>query len=689
MSTATLAVPSVISNPTRQLLQSTFGFSDFRQGQEAVISRLLGGKSVLSIFPTGAGKSLCYQLPALLLDGVTLVISPLIALMKDQIDFLQEKGVPAARLDSTLEFTQTRQITSDLLAGRLKLLYIAPERLANERFLRTLRRLKIAMLAIDEAHCISEWGHNFRPDYMKLAQLARDLNVGRVLALTATATPAVARDIARSFNIAPEDVVKTPFHRPNLALKMTQIAPPQGETPSEPQFAARNELLLNRIRSRPSGPTIVYVTLQKTADEVAAFLSKNGLDARPYYAGLDPETRHQVQDWFMASDRAIVVATIAFGMGIDKSDIRYVYHYNLPKSLENYAQEIGRAGRDGKPSTCELIASPDDRIPLENFTYGDTPTARSIHALLTSILSACPGRAQRVEGDDGQFDISIYDLSGEFDIRPLVIETILTYLELEGIISSTGPFYGEYKFQPLRPSAEILADFDPQRKTFLKTLFQCGQRGVAWWNLDLRQAMHATGATRQRIVAALNYLEEHGHLKLQAAGARQGYRLLRQDVDLQGLCKRLAERFLDRERKDVERLDRVVEFAGQRGCRTAFLLNYFGESLGSKSAKFAKCNHCDVCEDLKTAAPVPPLPARELSPKEFEQIRQLRALKHPALATPRQLARFLCGINSPATARAKFANGGGKLRDDPRFGMLTDVPFATVLKSLTPASRPS
>jgi ATP-dependent DNA helicase RecQ len=678
MSTATLAVPSTSLNPALQLLQTTFGFPAFRQGQEPVISRLLAGRSVLSIFPTGAGKSLCYQLPALMLDGVTLVISPLIALMKDQIDFLQAKGIPAARLDSTLEFSESRQITTDLLAGRLKLLYIAPERLANERFLQMLRRLDIAMLAVDEAHCISEWGHNFRPDYMKLGQLARDLKVARVLALTATATPSVAKDIARSFNIADQDIVKTPFHRPNLTLKVTPL--------STQDSALRTNLLLDRIRSRPPGPTIVYVTLQKTAEEVAAFLSRNNLDARPYHAGLDPDVRHQVQDWFMASGRAIVVATIAFGMGIDKPDIRYVYHYNLPKTLENYAQEIGRAGRDGQPSTCELLASPADRIPLENFTYGDTPTARSIQSLLTSIFNgqrttARPERAQRVEGDNRQFDVSIYDLSGEHDIRPLVIETILTYLELEGIIASTGPFYAEYKFQPLRPSHEILAAFDPQRQEFLKTLFKSGQMGVTWCKLDLSRAMQSTGATRQRIVAALNYLDEQGHLKLQAAGARQGYRLLKPigDQPLADLATRLAARFIDREKKDIERLDRVLEFARHAGCRTAFLLNYFGESLPAKSTK---CNHCDTCQN-QSPAPLPPLPARDLTAQELEQIRRLRAEKHPPLAAPRQLARFLCGINSPATTRAKTRNGD-KLKDDPCFGLLTDVSFATVLKALAP-----
>src|SRR3954470_16595708 len=213
----------------RDVLQSTFRFPDFRDGQQPVVDRLLAGTSVLAIFPTGGGKSLCYQLPALLLDGLTLVVSPLIALMKDQLDFLKSRGVPAARLDSSLTATEARQVYADLRAGTLKLLYVSPERLANERFLQTLRSLRIALLAVDEAHCISEWGHNFRPDYLKLAALAKDLRVGRVLGLTATAPPTVAADIARAFGIAETDVVRTGFYRPNLTLHLTPCRPGEAD----------------------------------------------------------------------------------------------------------------------------------------------------------------------------------------------------------------------------------------------------------------------------------------------------------------------------------------------------------------------------------------------------------------------------------------------------------------------------
>ena len=316
-----------------ELLSQRFGFSALLPGQREVMEHLLHGHSAAAVFPTGGGKSLCYQLPALVLDGVTLVVSPLIALMKDQIDQLTRRGIAASRLDSSLSADDYRNVMEGVRGGEVKLLYVAPERFNNERFRAAIAHSRIALLAIDEAHCISEWGHNFRPDYLKLAEFARQCRAERVLALTATATPQVLDDICRAFSIQDEHAVRTRFYRGNLALHVT----PAGS-------GTRDALLLERLRSREPGPTIVYVTLQKTAETVAAQLAQAGISARAYHAGLKSETRVEVQDWFMSSDDSVVVATIAFGMGVDKSNIRYVYHYNLPKSLENYSQEIGRAG---------------------------------------------------------------------------------------------------------------------------------------------------------------------------------------------------------------------------------------------------------------------------------------------------------------------------------------------------------
>jgi len=253
-----------------EVLAERFGFDAFRPGQQQVVESLLAGRSALAVFPTGAGKSLCYQLPALMLDGVTVVVSPLIALMKDQIDFLTTQGIDAARLDSSIGLDEVRSVSDRLRTGTLKLLYVAPERFNNERFLAQLGETKIGLFAVDEAHCISEWGHNFRPDYLKLAERARELAAERVLALTATATPAVIADIRAGFGIEEADAVVTGFYRPNLTLLLTPV-----------RGGDRDALLLERLRERPAGSTIVYVTLQRTALRVAELLAEAGLPARP------------------------------------------------------------------------------------------------------------------------------------------------------------------------------------------------------------------------------------------------------------------------------------------------------------------------------------------------------------------------------------------------------------------------
>jgi len=627
----------------RAALRDVFGFTDFRPGQARVIGTLLAGRSSLAVFPTGAGKSLCYQIPALLLDGLTVVVSPLIALMKDQVDALVRRGVAAARLDSTLDGVQARRVYDDLRGGRLKLLYVAPERLAGGRLVETLGRQRVALLAIDEAHCISEWGHNFRPEYLKLAGLADRLRVGRVLALTATATPGVARDIARSLAIAPDDAVVTGFHRRNLELHATPCRADE-----------RIGLLKDRLTSYPPGAAIVYVTLQKTAEDVASALASSGLDARAYHAGLGDDVRGEVQDWFMASGAGVVVATIAFGMGIDKADIRYVYHLNLPKTLENYAQEVGRAGRDGLASVCELFACAGDVVTLENFTYGDTPTADAVSAFLRDVL-----------GRGDAFDVSVYDLSGDHDIRPLVAQTLLTYLELEGVIEATGPFYAEYKVQTLRPLDAILDRFDARRAEFLRRVFALGRKGSKWLTIDTFAASRDLGEPRDRILKALNYLEEQGEVVLQVSGLRQGYRRLEPAPDLDRLTALLASRFLDREARDVARVRQVLDYAREPSCLTGRLLDYFGETLPTP------CGHCSRCLGIPPASP-PPAPERPLGAPERALLASIRAENHRALSGHRPLARFLTGLSSPATTRARLTR-------HPSFGAFGDVPFARVV----------
>jgi ATP-dependent DNA helicase RecQ len=665
------------------ILKEKFGFDAFRPGQEEVIGHLLAGRSAAAVFPTGSGKSLCYQLPALALEGLTLVVSPLIALMKDQIDQLRSRGIAAERLDSTCSAEQAASVMDAVRGGRLRMLYIAPERFNNERFREAIQRVRVVLFAVDEAHCISEWGHNFRPDYLKLARAARLCRAERLLALTATATPAVQEDICRGFEIEPRCAVRTGFYRPNLTLLATPV---EGAVESNvaPSISRRERLLRERLASRPRGPAIVYVTLQRTAEAVAASLAGDNFPARAYHAGMKDEDREAVQNWFSGSDQAIVVATIAFGMGIDKANIRYVYHYNLPKSLENYSQEIGRAGRDGQPAICEMFIDPADLNTLENFAYGDTPSPEAVRGLVREVFSLGP-----------EVDLSLYDLSYQHDIRSLVTQTLLTHLELDGYLEALTPYYARYQFRPLVTSAEILAQFDGERRKFLADLFRQARPAKIWFNLDLEAAARATGATRERMVRALDYLGERQLLEVKVEGLRHRYRRLQVPGDVDQLADRLCQQMLEREARDIARVRQVLELVdpsrrhipgavrskseasksradGTRSvpatlaCLSSRLGEHFGESPRGP------CGHCSACLYAQPVA-VPPRPPAAIDERVWREAVSTRAQHPDPLLNPRAMARFLCGLSSPRLVRKR-------LTTHKLFGALSEVAFPEVLR---------
>lgn len=341
-------------------LERYFGYSSFRPMQEAVIDHVLSGRDSFVIMPTGGGKSLCYQLPALLLDGLTIVISPLISLMKDQVDSLTESGVHATLLNSSISSGESSRRTADLFRGRYRLLYLAPERLLMEGFMDIVRKLPVKLIAVDEAHCISEWGHDFRPEYRKLREVRRLFPDVPVIALTATATDQVQHDIVRQLDLSGGEIFKASFVRENLYYEVR----PKQETYDQ---------IRKYLHSRKGESGIIYCGSRKGVENLTERLQRDGFSVASYHAGLSAKERDARQESFIRDDTQIIVATIAFGMGIDKPNVRYVIHYDLPKNLEGYYQETGRAGRDGLRSECILFYSYGDKMKIEYFIEDKSP----------------------------------------------------------------------------------------------------------------------------------------------------------------------------------------------------------------------------------------------------------------------------------------------------------------------------
>ncbi|GAB3320657.1 DNA helicase RecQ [Larkinella ripae] len=368
----------------KEKLKEIFGFSQFRGDQEAIIHNILAGINSFVIMPTGAGKSLCYQLPAISSDGTAIVISPLIALMKNQVDQMNAFGINAQFLNSTLSKAEMSKVKKDTLNGTLKLLYIAPESLTKEENLDFLKKASISFVAIDEAHCISEWGHDFRPEYRKIRGIIDNIGNLPVIALTATATPKVQQDIQKNLQMEDAHIYKTSFNRKNLYYEI------------RPKTDAKKQLI-RYIKNNKGKSGIVYCLSRKTVEEISELLTVNDIKALPYHAGLDSQTRMANQDAFLNEDVDVVVATIAFGMGIDKPDVRFVIHYDAPKSLEGYYQETGRAGRDGLEGNCLMFYSIDDIVKLEKFNKDKSVTERdnAKHLLMEMVSYANLGVCRR------------------------------------------------------------------------------------------------------------------------------------------------------------------------------------------------------------------------------------------------------------------------------------------------------
>ena len=625
-------------------IEARFGLKP-RPPQLRLIGRSLAGESSLGVMPTGSGKSLTYQAASALLEGTVLVVSPLISLMRDQVEKAREV-LRVARLDSTLERGEAGGVLRELSRGQIDLLYVAPERLANERFLAALARVRVSLLAVDEAHCISSWGHDFRPDYLRLPLLRADLGNPPVLALTATAPPAVQADIRETLGVPADGMVNTGARRPNLALRV--------EAPVD-----RDRRLLELVREDRSAPTIVYALRQADTERLAALLDQAGVVARPYHAGLAAEVRAETQDAFLRDEIACVVATIAFGMGVDKPNVRRVIHAHSPRSLEGYVQEVGRAGRDGLPAEGVLLYDDTDLPALANFVEAKVPTEEQVRGALNAAFTS------KETPDVVAFNP--YTVGDQFDMDAVAVRTLFARLELRGIVRALTPAYDTYQL-PLSHDVEATAAKLGQRDGAVwRELMANARRGRVWQTLELREAARAANVPIASALAIVRRAEEDGGAELRASGVLHRFQVLRRP-DRQVDTPALLASVRDAVEGERRRLASVRGYALATTCRQAHAVAYLGD------ADTSPCGICDICRGeapLREAT----LPSRDWR-RDFDRqavLRMAAEVGRDEIA----IARALCQVTTTRSRPYRKSRAWGALERAP-YGEVLELVRATL-----------
>ena len=559
----------------KDILKQYWGFPSFRSLQEDIIQQVLDGNDTLALMPTGGGKSLCYQVPALCKEGITLVVSPLIALMKDQVHRLQQLQIPAEALYSGMHYREIDRILDNCIYGNIKLLYLSPERLGTELARERISQMKVNLLAVDEAHCISQWGYDFRPSYLQIGTIREVLPDTPVLALTATATPEVVEDIQKQLSFPNENVFQKSFERVNLSYSVLQEENKQKK-------------LLEILRN-VKGTGIVYVRNRRKTKEIARWLQQYKIPADFYHGGLNPEERSEKQEQWSNGSTRIMVSTNAFGMGIDKSDVRIVVHLDLPDSLEAYFQEAGRAGRDGGKAYAVQLYNENDRIRLErNFanSYPSLELVKRVYQALGSYYQLAVG-----SGLGLSLDFDLVEFSSTYKLDVYQTFHCLQALEQAGWIVLT-----ESVFQPstykILISREALYDYQlrhPDHEKVLKALLR-SQGGAFQHYVRVREKQLGAflGIPRDVVLRSLHQFHREGVIDYRAAKDKPQMVFLQERVDAQNL--RLDyHAFQDRKRRSKARLEAILNYATTPVCRNRQLLQYFGETNEQK------CGICDVC----------------------------------------------------------------------------------------------
>ncbi len=558
-----------------EILKSHWGYSSFRPGQKEAISSILKGKDTLALLPTGGGKSICYQVPALLGEGMTLVISPLIALMKDQVDQLRKRNIRAEAIHAGMSYTQIDRILDNAVYGGVKVLYISPERLKSDLAEARIKQMPISLIAVDEAHCISQWGYDFRPAYLEIAQIREWIPDPPVLALTATAIPEVVQDIQEKLLFPDPNVVQTSFRRGNLSFFV--------EDRPDKEQAMCNWL------GDLEGAAIVYVRSRKRTQDYATFLVERGISAAAFHAGLESTTRFSLQEQWQQGDFQVMVATNAFGMGIDKSNVRIVLHMDLPDSLEAYYQEAGRAGRDGLPAKAVLLAGHRDLEKLNRQFQDQFPPLqeiRQVYRALGSYYQLAYG-----SGELASFDFDLIDFASRYALVPIRTLSSLRILEESGWLSLT-----ESVFHPaslwLKASPQDLYQYQLKNKkidTLIKTVQRLYQ-GLYQYPvaIQISQIMVATGMSEQGILQLIHFLNQSGVLDFRPMKDKPQltFLLARQDPDHLVFDHALLD---FRKQRQSDRLEAIAAYLDGGRCRQQVILNYFGETTEEE------CGQCDHC----------------------------------------------------------------------------------------------
>lgn len=565
----------------KEALKEFFGFENFRPGQEEIIHSILTGKSVVAVLPTGGGKSLCYQIPSLISPNFSIVISPLIALMKDQVDSLNKKNEISAFINSSLEYNEIEAILQKISEGKIKLLYVAPERLENDQFAKRLNQLNPFALFVDEAHCISEWGHSFRPSYRKINEFIKYAGLKKISAFTATATPVVVRDIAQQLNLAEPKIFVKGFERENISVSVFQTK-------------KKKEMILDLI-SRHSTPAIIYTTSRKNAEDVAAFLQINKRNAEYYHAGLSNWERKIIQERFISGEYPIIVATNAFGMGIDKSNVRLVIHYNTPSSIENYYQEIGRAGRDGAPSHAILLHENKDSAINQFFITNSYPDKETIQKLYDGICEYAKIDVGVFSEREINLDLDYLSAVAGRKISSAILYSSLKYLEDKGYVRMYDQFEKTSAVQfivtPEYLRKKLEEEKDSRKKNLALTLLRDfgGKIFSQKVNFQVSKYGGQLELAEEAIDEMLIYYNAIGILNYEKPIGKDCVRLSQPRIESRFLnlnYKRINEQFLHAQK----RYDEMLNFVFTERCRFKFILNYFGENVESYS-----CGKCDNC----------------------------------------------------------------------------------------------